>query len=130
MNAKETNFLKFMDGTKQFNIPIYQRTYSWDLKQCEQLYDDIEKTGEDDKSYGHFVGSIVYVEKGLYQISSVPQLLVIDGQQRLTTLSLLLFALSRRLKQSGETGDVNDRKIMNKYLLNNDESEDSRFNWY
>ena len=127
MNAKETNFLKFLDGTKQFNIPIYQRTYSWDLRQCEQLYNDICRTGEEENSFGHFIGSIVYVEKGLYQISAVPQLLVIDGQQRLTTLSLLLFALSRKLKQIGETGDVNDRKILNKYLLNNDESGDNRF---
>ena len=99
MNAKETNFLKFLDGTKQFSIPLYQRTYNWDLKQCEQLFNDICRTGEDENHYGHFIGSIVYVEKGLYQISSVTQLLVIDGQQRLTTLALLLFAISQKLKQ-------------------------------
>ena len=90
MKATETKFLDFLKGPKQFIIPIYQRTYSWTQKQCEQLWRDIVVAATDDSISGHFVGSVVYIEKGLYQISSVPQLLVIDGQQRLTTLSLLL----------------------------------------
>jgi uncharacterized protein with ParB-like and HNH nuclease domain len=89
MKANETNFLKFLQHPNQFVIPIYQRTYSWTLKQCQQLWHDIVRAAEDKEISGHFVGSIVYIEGGLYQVASVPQLLVIDGQQRLTTLSLL-----------------------------------------
>ena len=65
-----------------------------DKKQCAQLWNDIERISEDETLSAHFLGSIVYVEKGLYHVTSVPQLLVIDGQQRLTTLSLLLSAFS------------------------------------
>ena len=101
MKATETSFVKFLQGTKQFTIPIYQRTYSWTEKQCEQLWNDIIQVTTNKNIPAHFVGSIVYIEKGLYQVSDVPQLLVIDGQQRLTTLSLLLAALSRTLTVDG-----------------------------
>jgi hypothetical protein len=61
-------------------IPIYQRTYSWGERECRQLWDDILRTGRSDAVSAHFVGSIVYVEKGLYSVSSQSPLLVIDGQ--------------------------------------------------
>lgn len=79
MKATSTKFLDFLKAPKQFIIPIYQRTYSWTLKQCEQLWRDIVQAALDEGISGHFIGSIVYIEKGLYQISSVPQFLVIDG---------------------------------------------------
>jgi uncharacterized protein with ParB-like and HNH nuclease domain len=88
LKAVQANFLNFLQGTKQFVIPIYQRNYSWTIKQCEQLWDDIARVALDPKIPGNFIGSIVYIESGLYQVTSVPRLLVIDGQQRLTTLSL------------------------------------------
>src|SRR5437867_11868877 len=110
MQSRAVNFLKFMQGAKQFHIPIYQRTYSWTLKQCEQLWNDIVRTG-DPAVKGHFVGSIVYIEKGLYQVASVPQLLVIDGQQRLTTLSLLLAALGKAIQTSGQEIDITQKKL-------------------
>src|SRR5688500_15483811 len=100
MKASEANLLTFMHRYHQFVIPIYQRTYSWTLKQCEQLWDDIIRAATDNAVTGHFIGSVVYIEKGLYHHSSVPQLLVIDGQQRLTTLSLLLAALGKALEAS------------------------------
>lgn len=124
MKASETNFLKFLQGTKQFIIPIYQRKYSWTIQQCRQLWNDIVRAAEDEEVQGHFVGSIVYIEKGLYQISAVPQLLVIDGQQRLTTLSLLLMALARAIEESGKPHDITKKKIMNYYLVNNEEEDD------
>ncbi|MFD0619683.1 DUF262 domain-containing protein [Paenibacillus sp. GCM10027629] len=124
MKAQETNFLKFMQGTKQFVIPIYQRKYSWTIQQCRQLWNDIVRAAEDDQLKGHFVGSIVYIEKGLYQISSVPQLLVIDGQQRMTTLTLFLLALGKAIEDSGQTYDITRKKIMNYYLVNNDEENE------
>lgn len=124
MKAVETNLLKFLQGTKQFIIPIYQRKYSWTLNQCRQLWNDIVRAAEDETVKGHFVGSIVYIERGLYQISSVPQLLVIDGQQRLTTLTLFLLALGKAIEASGQTCEITKRKIMNYYLVNNDEEGD------
>ena len=102
MKATETKFLDFLKGPKQFIIPIYQRTYSWTLKQCGQLWHDIVAAATDETVTGHFVGSVVYIEKGLYQISSVPQLLVIDGQQRLTTTKSSLFADDLRDRESAK----------------------------
>jgi uncharacterized protein with ParB-like and HNH nuclease domain len=75
--TQAVNLMNFLKGPKQFIIPIYQRTYSWTLKECGQLWDDIIKTGGNDKVAGHFVGSVVYIERGLYQVSSIAQLLVI-----------------------------------------------------
>ncbi|AIQ20668.1 hypothetical protein H70357_31260 [Paenibacillus sp. FSL H7-0357] len=124
MKAVETNLLKFLQGTKQFIIPIYQRKYSWTISQCRQLWNDILRAAEDEKIKGHFVGSIVYIERGLYQISSVPQLLVIDGQQRMTTLTLFLLALGKAIEESDQPCDITRRKIMNYYLVNNDEEGD------
>ena len=85
MKATEAKLLEFFKKSPQFVIPIYQRTYSWGERECCQLWDDILRTGRNDKVSAHFVGSIVYIEKGLYSVSSQSPLLVIDGQQRLTT---------------------------------------------
>lgn len=126
MKAVETNFLKFLQGTRQFVIPIYQRTYSWTLSQCEQLWKDIVRASSGDVS-GHFVGSIVYVEKGLYQVTAVPQLLVIDGQQRLTTLSLLLVALGRAFESANGDSEMTRKKLNSYYLINDQESDERRF---
>jgi uncharacterized protein with ParB-like and HNH nuclease domain len=72
-----------LQKSPQFIIPIYQRTYSWTDKQCRQLWDDILHAGSSDVVAVHFIGSIVYVEQGLSQVSHQAPLLVIDGQQRL-----------------------------------------------
>ena len=127
MKATETKLLPFLQGTKQFMIPIYQRTYSWTLAQCQQIWDDIRRVAADENASGHFVGSIVYIDKGLYQISAVPQLLVIDGQQRLTTLSLLLIALGKAIEERSAKLDVTRKKINNYYLLNSDEDNELRY---
>jgi len=119
MKAEETKLLQFLNSPKQFIIPIYQRTYSWTLKECEQLWKDILKAGKDESISGHFIGSIVYVEKGLYQVSAIPSLLVIDGQQRLTTISLLLSALCNTA--NGNKLEINPEKISSYYLLNEKE---------
>lgn len=124
MKASEINFLKFLQGTKQFIIPIYQRKYSWNLQQCQQLWDDLESAASNSKIKGHFMGSIVYIEKGLYQISAVPNLLVIDGQQRLTTLTLLLLAFRQMIDERKESVDITSKKIRNYYLVNNEEEGD------
>jgi uncharacterized protein with ParB-like and HNH nuclease domain len=99
MQANKINFLQFLQGVKQFIIPIYQRTYSWRNKECKKLWDDILSVAQNDEVPTHFLGSIVYASKGVYQVASLPQLLVIDGQQRLTTLFLLLAALGQAFKE-------------------------------
>src|SRR3954451_2837826 len=100
VKATEAKLMSFLQKSPQYIIPIYQRTYSWTDKQCRQLWDDILHAGSSDVIGVHFIGSIVYVEQGLSQVSHQAPLLVIDGQQRLTTISLLLEALARRVGNS------------------------------
>ena len=121
MKATETNLLSFLQGTRQFIIPIYQRTYSWTQPECQQLWNDIVRASADEAISAHFIGSVVYVERGLYQISAVPQVLVIDGQQRLTTLTLLLAALGKVIEERGITGEVTRKKVNAYYLFNTQE---------
>ena len=118
MKATEANLLEFLKKSPQFTIPIYQRTYSWTERECRQLWDDILRTGRNDAVFAHFVGSIVYIEKGLYQISSQSPLLVIDGQQRLTTVSLVLEALARHLADTEPVDGFSAKKLRSYYLLN------------
>ncbi len=118
MKATEAKLLDFLKKSPQFVIPIYQRTYSWTEKECRQLWDDILRTGGNDEISVHFVGSIVYIEKGLYQVSSQSPLLVIDGQQRLTTVTLLIEALAARSGDTEPVDGFSPRKLRNYYLLN------------
>lgn len=124
MKAFETNLLEFLRAPKQFIIPIYQRIYSWNLTQCQQLWLDIVRVGKDDTAQAHFVGSIVYIAKGIYNVSNVPQLLLIDGQQRLTTLSLLLAAVAEVLGDDEQDVGINRRRVGNYYLFNSEEEGD------
>ena len=118
MKATEAKFLDFLKKSPQFVIPIYQRTYSWTERECRHLWDDIVRTGSNDDISAHFVGSIVYIEKGLYQVSSQSPLLVIDGQQRLTTVTLILEALARQLVDSEPVDGFSAKKLRSYYLLN------------
>lgn len=127
MQAGEANFLAFVKSSEQFVIPIYQRTYSWTLKECKQLWEDILKAGEDDKISAHFIGSIVYVSKGIYQVTSIKPLLVIDGQQRLTTLMLLFSALRDYLKKKNIETNFTADKINGYYLMNEKEDNEDRY---
>lgn len=126
MKATEVNFLKFLKQPNQFVIPIYQRTYSWTLKQCQQLWHDILRATDEDV-LGHFIGSIVYIEGSLYQVASVPQLLVIDGQQRLTTLSLFLSALGKVAEELDVQLETTRKKIESYFLFNNEEEGEDRY---
>jgi uncharacterized protein with ParB-like and HNH nuclease domain/predicted transport protein len=127
MKATEANLLAFLKKSPQFVIPIYQRTYSWTEKECRQLWDDVVRTGSNDAVSAHFVGSIVYIEQGLYQVSTQSPLLVIDGQQRLTTVALLIAALARALGDAEPVEGFSQRKLRNYYLLNPEESGERHF---
>lgn len=132
MKATEAKLLDFLKKSPQFVIPIYQRTYSWTEKECHQLWDDITRAGGDDKILAHFVGSIVYIEKGLYQVSSQSPMLVIDGQQRLTTVTILLSALAKVIALKAEDkreplDGFSPKKIRNYFLMNPEEEGERRF---
>jgi uncharacterized protein with ParB-like and HNH nuclease domain/predicted transport protein len=127
MKAVETKLLPFLKKSSQFIIPIYQRTYSWTARECEQLWNDIIRSGTTDKIITHFMGSVVYVEQGLSQVSVQSPLLVIDGQQRLTTISILLEALARRIGDKEIMDGFSARKLRNYYLQNAEESGDRQF---
>ncbi|MGL2564747.1 GmrSD restriction endonuclease domain-containing protein [Helicobacter pylori] len=126
MDAKATTLLKFFEENQnnQFVIPIYQRLYSWKKEQCEQLWDDIIKIGGNDKMNGHFIGSILYVLDG--NTHSSP-LLIIDGQQRLTTITLLLIALRNHLSNEVKILEKFSRKKIESYLINSDKDGDKKF---
>ncbi|GHP87874.1 hypothetical protein JP0051_14220 [Helicobacter pylori] len=123
MKAKAMKLLDFIGKSqeKQLVIPIYQRLYSWEKEQCKQLWDDIIKIGGDDKMNGHFIGSIVFVHDGIYSTGH-NELLIIDGQQRLTTITLLLTALRNHLSD-----EVKRKKIEDHYLINSDKDGDKKF---
>ncbi len=120
MDAKVTTLLNFIkDNQKnQLVIPIYQRLYSWEKEQCKQLWDDIIKIGGNDKMDGHFIGSILYVLDSITHSNNA--LLIIDGQQRLTTITLLLTAL--RDHWSDRRKEIEDH-----YLINSDKDGDKKF---
>lgn len=131
MEARVTNLLELMSGPKQFSVPIYQRTYSWTEKQCRQLWEDIiqagKQAGKDEKDEStHFIGSIVYIESGLYQVTKKKPLLVIDGQQRLTTITLLLAALSAALGEN-DIADLSKQELREYYLVNQLEKGDRHY---
>lgn len=96
MKGSEAKLLEYMEGAKKrFVIPVYQRNYDWKTENCKQLYDDLVKVIRLNRQ-SHFFGSIVssYQPNGRYT-----EYLVIDGQQRLTTISLLLLAMHNLLKE-------------------------------
>lgn len=127
MKATETTLLDFLKKSPQFVIPIYQRTYSWTERECRQLWTDIVRTGSDDSVPAHFVGSIVYIHEGIYQVTTKSQLLVIDGQQRLTTVMLLLEALARRVGDDEPMEEFAAQHIRGYYLLNTLAKAERRF---
>jgi len=119
MKANEVALNSFLSQAKtQFVIPVYQRNYDWTEDQCRQLFNDILEVGK--KQGGtHFIGSIVFIHEGVYTSSEVRQLVVIDGQQRLTTFSLLYLALFKYAKENGleeKADELNDTFLTNKYV--------------
>ena len=114
MIAKEGTILRLLDGTdKKFIIPVYQRPYSWKKNDCQLLVQDLLTTHN--KGYSsHFFGSIVYVEN---DVGGCNEYLIIDGQQRLTTVSLLLLAIRNYIVVEQLTIDgINHEKITKAYL--------------
>ena len=97
MKAKDTPLLTLLRAGTQRVVPIYQRIYSWGEDECARLWDDIVHAGENEQLKNHFTGSIVYVERDEGTRTSQEPDLIIDGQQRVTTVMLLLAALAKHL---------------------------------
>lgn len=117
MKANETKVEDFLSSNKtQFVIPVYQRNYDWSIGHCKQLLDDILQVGANKKMNAHFIGSIVYVHDDVYTSSRIKELTVIDGQQRLTTLTLVYLVLLRLAKERGDNDLAEE--ISNTYLIN------------
>ena len=122
MKANEIDFLKFLESRNQFFIPIFQRPYSWEKSHCKQLWDDVRRIGENDEILSYFLGSIVYMEEDTATIGTVSRFLVIDGQQRLATLSLLILALGKAIeaqdKEQGNEIGITLDQLSSFYLFN------------
>jgi uncharacterized protein with ParB-like and HNH nuclease domain len=117
MKANETKIDKFLATNETtFAIPVYQRNYDWTLCQCKQLLNDIIEAGKNENISAHFIGSIVYVHDDVYTLSGLTELTIIDGQQRLTTITLIYIALYRLAKELDNQMLVN--RIHKTYLIN------------
>lgn len=127
MKAIDRPFTKIINGTTQFVIPVFQRDYSWTEAECEQLWKDILQIASDPTDRGHFLGSVVYVSTG-DSSAGFTRWLLIDGQQRVTTLTLLLTALRDHIQESQWTGteDGPTVKRVEAYFLKNVQEEGSR----
>jgi predicted transport protein len=127
MKAIDRPFTNIINGTTQFVIPVFQRDYAWSDAQCAQLWSDILHAANSDSDRGHFLGSIVYVATG-DSSAGFTRWLLIDGQQRMTTLTLLLVALRdhiREISWTGAEGDPTPRRI-EAYFLKNVQEEGAR----
>lgn len=117
MKAQDLQFTQLLEGSKQFIIPIFQRTYSWEQSHCQQLWDDILRVGRSPELNSHFIGSAVYIPETNVD-AAIPRWLVIDGQQRITTITLLLIALKRRLEAEQLEEPVSAAQVDDLYLSN------------
>ena len=122
MKAEDTHVTNLLEGAKQFIVPIFQRDYSWGTKHCQQLWKDVIRVGSDPKVKGHFLGSVVYVAAE-DNTATITRWLLIDGQQRMTTLTLLLIALRDQMSQVQGNGDGGDEmstpEELDDYFLRN-----------
>ena len=125
MDARKGNIFEILNGNKQFLIPVYQRYYSWDTDQCRRLWNDIVDMQKKNK-VGHFVGSIVNIAEQAMP-TGVQKYMIIDGQQRMTTLTLLLIALRDYAHAHPEDTSINARRIDNMLLKNEYEAGDERY---
>ncbi len=103
MKAEDVRLTELLEGPKQFIVPVFQRDYSWGTRHCLQLWKDILRVGSDSNAKAHFVGSVVYIAAEETS-ATITRWLLIDGQQRLTTLTLLLAALRDRIPAADEDG--------------------------
>ncbi|MFF9265191.1 GmrSD restriction endonuclease domain-containing protein [Streptomyces longwoodensis] len=128
MHAKETLFADLMQGrAQQFQVPLYQRTYSWTEKQLGQLWSDVVEQARwlgsaGERESTHFLGSVVLAPSPQNDVT-FPRWLVVDGQQRLTTLSLALAAIRDHVADTrpDQAQRINEQYLINKWSSGNDQ---------
>ncbi len=124
MNAKELKLNKFLgQNDAQFVIPVYQRNYDWTYMQCKKLFNDIIDIGNNEDIKAHFIGSIVYIHDDVYSASGITELTIIDGQQRLTTVTLIylvIYKLAIELKEERLVNRINETYLINKNTSENE----------
>ena len=117
MEARSKKIEELMNLTDTtFFIPVYQRDYNWEEKQCQILLNDIISVYEN-KNSTHFIGSIVYIKENIYATDEKKELEIIDGQQRLTTLTLLLMVIYH-ISKNRKMRKINSEQIYEQYLVN------------
>lgn len=121
MKANELPINNFLQVPNvQFVIPVYQRNYDWSTNECKQLVNDIISVEKENRGT-HFIGSIVFIHEGTYSTSEVRELVIIDGQQRLTTINILYVALYRFAQEHGfeqESNMLYNMFLVNQYVQN------------
>lgn len=125
MKGNEQRLYQYMEGaSKRFIIPVYQRNYDWKIEQCKQLFDDLVDISRN-KTNSHFFGSIV---SSSAENAGQQEFLIIDGQQRLTTVSLLLLAMHNLLDENlVETDDRTlQTRLLEEYLIDKYAPEETR----
>ncbi len=128
MKAINRTFVEIINGSKQFIIPVFQRDFSWTRDQWDQLLRDVLRASNVEAESAHFMGSVVYVGEDLR--AGFQSWLLIDGQQRLTTLTLLLIALRDHIQESNWSGSDDGptaERIDAYYLKNVHESGQRQF---
>ena len=126
MDAGKEQLLYFLSQRQQLSIPIYQRKYSWTDKECKQLLNDILRVGESDEP-NHFIGSIVYMNQKGHIASPINQLMIIDGQQRATTITILISAIVDFLFENPNENIMPPSNLISYYLLNDREIGETRY---
>ena len=125
MQAKETKLQDIIEGTKQYVIPLFQRTYSWTTKEWDVLWKDLVELSESDNPRTHFIGSIVSMPT-VSVPEGVAKYLLIDGQQRLTTIFIILALLRNKAKENGNkifADEINNTLLVNPYKTGEDYSK-------
>lgn len=125
MDAIKGNINSILNGYKQFTIPVYQRPYSWEISQCEKLWNDIVHMQKRNR-IGHFVGSIVNIAEQAMP-TGVQKFMIIDGQQRMTTLTLLLIALRDYGYENKEDTTINPHSINGMCIQNDYASGEDKY---
>ena len=125
MEASSEKLIDLMSTLKRVVVPVYQRPYSWDRKHCEQLWKDIVAVGRSANGT-HFAGSVVWVSKGVSSSGMAP-VLIIDGQQRVTTVSLLLIALAEYARDHEDDLGFYQHEIMESFLIHRHRKADDHY---
>ena len=132
MQAQNIPFHRILNGTRQFVIPVFQRDYRWETEQCDRFWRDIIAIARDEQRSGHFLGSVVYVSTEDSSAGFVRWQLI-DGQQRMTTLTLLLAALRDHLQETewqspdGDPDAPTSERIEHDFLINGHQETERRY---